>query len=601
MATNTLVNRSSGQTITEDFFNDFNSALQGDVVGRNASGVPEAGQSLGTAAFPWGTARIDGLVVGGNSIDVSAVSAPPYRIQSGKTRATSNQPAFIEPNGASNEFTISAASDSLTYDVNASTVTLSSDIVVGSLSVAPSTNNTCLVDMAEAIDQAESRQFGELDGEQKTITVDAMGSEITALIGTVQAFSLNDGANDEYFIARVKSATELTECFRGFFYDSSSLPVNRLAFADNDTITLLRLGYIFLDSDAVTADVTYTEPSYSFSAPSSPGTGDYWYDLGNNLWKRYDGATFNTVTRTFIGWCVMDDTNCLGARCVDFDARYKPNIGMPVDKETSEIVSAKKLQCMVDVAGNEIQFVSKPSWNITNDLAPNVDMYDATEQADRFYFLYITDEGQEIISDIEPYRRDDLKGWYHPHNPWRMVGSFYNDASSDIQFATNDFESDRNGSKIHGYYISTSGQSVPYNVTTVLEFDETRSESNDSFVSGSGTSFVLTAPASGVYQVSGSWDVPSGVASGANRVFLNDALTIDSQGPGPGSKFNQLGRDCADTASSRSWKANGSLDLYLHRGNSLSITAYQNLQASNAVTTEATVRTYMSITYKGNY
>ena len=57
MATNTLVNRSSGQTITEDFFNDFNSALQGDVVGRNASGVPEAGQSLGTAAFPWGTLR----------------------------------------------------------------------------------------------------------------------------------------------------------------------------------------------------------------------------------------------------------------------------------------------------------------------------------------------------------------------------------------------------------------------------------------------------------------------------------------------------------------------------------------------------------------
>jgi hypothetical protein len=62
-------------------------------------------------------------------------------------------------------------------------------------------------------------------------------------------------------------------------------------------------------------------------------------------------------------------------------------------------------------------------------------MYSATEQASTMYYLYVTDKGETVISDISPYFRSDLFGEYHPHNPWRCVGLAYNDASSDISGA----------------------------------------------------------------------------------------------------------------------------------------------------------------------
>jgi hypothetical protein len=62
-------------------------------------------------------------------------------------------------------------------------------------------------------------------------------------------------------------------------------------------------------------------------------------------------------------------------------------------------------------------------------------MYNATEQASTMYYLYISDEGETIISDISPYFRAELRGEYHPHNPWRCVGLAFNDGSSDIRSA----------------------------------------------------------------------------------------------------------------------------------------------------------------------
>ena len=57
MASNTLNDRSSGQTILSGFFNDIHQSLNGDLVGRSNSGVPEAGKNLGTVAIPWGTGQ----------------------------------------------------------------------------------------------------------------------------------------------------------------------------------------------------------------------------------------------------------------------------------------------------------------------------------------------------------------------------------------------------------------------------------------------------------------------------------------------------------------------------------------------------------------
>lgn len=434
MATNTLTARSSGETITDSFFNDIHSAVQTQLVGRNSSGVPTSGQSLGTAALPWGTLYTNGLVVNGSSVDTTQVSAPSHRVVSGKVRTTSNQPAYLTPAGSAggSSVTVAAATTNLVVTIGGTAVTITADIAKGSLTTAPSTNNTALVNDTDAADQEATRIWGEQDAE-RNITIDTAGSEITSLVGTWQAFKINDGTNDEYFWAFVESSTLLSKAFRGFFYDDSLDPVNRIKFANNDTITLMKANYLFIDSDGTTVDATTTVPAYSDTAPSSPSTGDYWFDIPNSLWKRYDGATFQTVTRTYIGMAICDDTDCLVARCVDFDARYKIDNTVQLDLTSTEIVRGRGAYQKINVAGNEIFYgTDRATWNITVDLATSADMYNASEQSSTRYYLYIKDDGGTVISDISPYQRADLAGFYHPHNPWRCVGFADNDGSSDL-------------------------------------------------------------------------------------------------------------------------------------------------------------------------
>lgn len=436
MGVNTLNNRSAGQTIVETFWNDIHTSLNGDLVGRNATGVPTAGQNLGTVSVPWGTVRANTLVLNGAVVDTSQITAPPNRVISGAKRSTSNQPQFITPNGASLSFTVEGTPTSLVFDVNGTEVTISADIVKSSLTAAPGSGNTALVNDTEAADQHDTRLWGEAQ-HRKTITIDTVGANISALVGKFAGFMLDNGSETEYFVAYVKSATELAFCQRGFFYDSSGNPKNRIVFSNNDTITLLKMGYIFAEDDAATIDVTYNPVSYSTEAPSSPSTGDYWYDLANQVWKRYDGAQFNIIDRTLIGMFVNNTTACVGARCVDFFAAYKPANGMVIEKQSTEIARAAHPNTMVSVAGRDIYFGTYlPTWNITTDLAGSTDMYSATEQASRVYYLYVKDTGETVISDISPYFRGDLYGEYHPHNPWRCVGLAYNDSASDIQGVT---------------------------------------------------------------------------------------------------------------------------------------------------------------------
>jgi len=433
MGTGALTDRSAGEVIIADFFNSIHSAMNGDFVGRNASGAATSGQAFGTAAIPWGTVRAGGLVINGASVDVSQVAAPPFRVISGAKRSTSNQPAYIDPAGAGNgaSFVVLATAIDLVFDVNAVAFTLAADITKSSLSAAPSSNNTALVNDADAADGDETRLWGELDG-SRDITIDAAGSSITGLVNTWQVFKVV-GVGTEYFTAYVESSTQLTNAFRGYFYDDSLDPINRTAFTDDNVITLMKAHWIFMDKDLTTVDTTTKAPHYGNAAPSSPATGDYWFDTVNKLWKRHDGASFQTVNRTYIGIAVMDATDCVAARSVDFDARYKSDSSLDARFDTTSIFEARGFHQKSHIAGTELDFgTAKPVWNITTDLAASVDMYNATEQASTLYYLYAKDDGEEIISDIEPFWRADLFGYYHPHNPWRFVKSVFNDSSSDL-------------------------------------------------------------------------------------------------------------------------------------------------------------------------
>jgi hypothetical protein len=409
-------------------FNSLRQAISTEFVGRNSAGVPTAGQSLGSLATEWGTLRCQNAIINGDALDVSQVTAPQNRVIAGKTRTSSNQPAFITPNGAALSLVIDATPTALEVDVNGANVTVSADITISGLTGAPGTNTTALINDTDAAGQADTRLWGEPE-HRKSIIMDTVGSNISALVGKYAAFKLNS----EYFLAYVKSASELTQCRRGYYYDSSLNPVNRGVFSNNDTLTLQKLGWIFLENNGTTTDVTYNNPVWSFTSPGSPVTGDYWYDLANNVWKRYDGAAFQIINRVLIGTFINSNTACVGARCIDFFAKYEDTNTMALSKFSTEIVKGSKLNQKVRVAGHTFDFGnSLVSWNITTDLAGADDMYSATEQASTMYYLYVTDVGDTVISDISPYFRSDLFGEYHPHNPWRCVGLAYNDASSDI-------------------------------------------------------------------------------------------------------------------------------------------------------------------------
>ena len=432
MGTNTLTDRANGQTILDVFFNDIHSAMNGDFVGRNSSGVATSLQNLGTNAIPWGSAYINSLILDGSAVDTSLLTAPKNRIVSGKVRTTSNQPQFLLPNGAAASFTLEAATTNLVLDIDGVASTVSTDIVKSSLTVGPSTTHTALVDDTDAADQESTKTWGEYGAEKETITVDTMGAEFQNFIGQWQIVQIA-GTATEYALVYVKSATELTNAYRGFFTNSSSVPVNRVGFTNNDTITVLSTGWVFMENDSATVDVSYKTPIRSFTAPSSPAAGDYWYDLANETWKRYDGASFQIINRILIGVVGIDSSNCVCARSFDTFAKYEETNNIEVEIQTTEIVQFKNQNSKINVYGNEFEYgFNHESWNMTTDLASSADMYNATEQASTTYYLYLSDAGETIISDISPHFRPDLKGWYHPHNTWRLAGKAHNDGSSDI-------------------------------------------------------------------------------------------------------------------------------------------------------------------------
>jgi hypothetical protein len=433
MGLGNLTDRSTGQTITQEFFNDIHSVLNGSFVGRNSSGAATSGQDLGTAALPWGTIRSNALVINGQSVDVSQISRTTNQVLSGKTRSSSNQPQFISPS-ASLAFTVLGSATNLVVDISGSTVTVTTDIVKTGITAAPSSTNTALINDADAADQEDTRQWG-AEYHTKKITVDTMGANFGNFVGKWIAFSINDGSNTEYAMGYLESSTSISRVKRGYFFDSSGSPVKPVKFANNDTVTVLQLGFVFIDDDTTTVDVTYNNPTWAYSSPAAPVTGDYWYDLDNDLWKRYDGASFQIIGRTLIGVVCSNTTAVVGARARELYNAFDDYGGVEVEIKSTEIAWANMAEARIKVNGKVLEFglATNMSWNITTDLAATADMHNATEQASTYYYLYITDEGDCLISDIAPYLVNIKNNtWYHPYNPWRCVGDVYNDGSSNI-------------------------------------------------------------------------------------------------------------------------------------------------------------------------
>lgn len=364
----------------------------------------------------------------------------PNRLVSGRTLATSAQPAFLVPNGAARTVKLDGTPTNFVYYVDGTSYTISTDVTLTSLTAAPSTNNTCLINDALATGGTDwTRHAGE-DGTD--IIVDTMGTEITALVGKYAAFKLA-GAATEYFLAYVASTTSLTKVRRGYFFDSSDAPVKRTTYTDNDVITLMKLSWIYAKSDG-TLEVGYTNPNWGKDEPLSPATGDFWYDTDNQTWKKYSGTAFTASSSNLIGVCIQDATNTIGARSFEFFGNYADINTFEIYPESNSQVKSRTAGAIANVWGTTIKYDHNlVTWDMTLDLESGV-----TEAASTFYYFYLTEEGDKIISNIKPYNRHDLFGQYHPHNSWRCLGRAFNNASSNLEQIESYYRGQRQASSL---------------------------------------------------------------------------------------------------------------------------------------------------------
>lgn len=363
-----------------------------------------------------------------NSLINQIQAVPSNRIVSGRVRSGSAQPMFLVPDGTVSTVNLKGASTPFVSVINGTTFTLSSDIAITGLSLAPASNNTALVNNSRYGGQWFTRQVGE---ESFDLDMDAAGSEITALVGKWAAFKIV-GAGTEYFFGFVKSATAITHCYRGFFFTSADAPVKRTTITDNDTITLMKLTWVFYKNDN-TLTVTYNNPTWSHDQPVSGSVGDFWYDMVNTTWKTFNGSSWVASNALFAGICFQDTAGTKGARSADTYAAFSDMNTVEVEVFSNTQAQGSRIGPRISVYGNQFMWdMGMPLWDVTSDLAGSSEMYSATLQASTMYYLYISETGDRQISDMSPFLREDLRGYYHPFNPWRCVGLAYSDASSHI-------------------------------------------------------------------------------------------------------------------------------------------------------------------------
>lgn len=370
-------------------------------------------------------------------IQAAAPETPENRLVSGRKDAD-NQPMFLVPNGSTNSVSLQAASTNLSCYIDGVETTVSTNLTLSSLTLAPSSNNTATVSTSSKIGTADDYALGEdaapnvdpftfgfAHGANWSIDMSSVGTEISNLVGKYAAFKVVNGGSTEYFMAFVESSTRLTRCRRGWYFDSADARKTALEIDNGDTISLMRMSHIFLVSGSA-LDVTYNMPTSGPSQPSSPAAGDYWFDTSTSRWKKYSGTVWANASALYLGQCLQDTSATVAARSDDFFSLHDQTNEVKLYLESSTSVKSAHPGEEIAVMGNFHKNQSSLlSWSTTG-IESGV-----TLTSGRTVFFYVKDTGATVISHHTPQNRlGDLKGLYHPGKPWRAVGSCATDGTN---------------------------------------------------------------------------------------------------------------------------------------------------------------------------
>lgn len=420
MGTNNLAARTDGQTVQSDDVNQYRNALIGDAVPRNASGSPQASQgNLGTASLPWQNVYFSGqLVQGGTALDFTAYASEAHQIVSGAVQTLSSFPAFITAVGGAATGRILGATTPLELVINTAAVTISSNLDVTGLTLAPSSSNTCTVDDTSLADQASSKTLGERG---EALTVDAVGAEISALDGTVQAFQ----KGSEYLLARIDVGNNALYPFlRGVCRSS------RETLADNDTLTLLSANWLFVEDDGATTHKTTIAPTWEDADPASPASNQWYFSLDTKRWRRYNGSWAN-MDAILLGLVVCDSVQAVAAHAADYDFRWSSDcIGR------FEVVDDDTLRVIVGRLGVADERFYPADNGQTIALSSSGDRESGvSESASTRYYVYADEKLKLRFSTTAPRLPDRRGGMYHPREYWRALGYVENDGDSNLSLA----------------------------------------------------------------------------------------------------------------------------------------------------------------------
>lgn len=360
---------------------------------------------------------------------------PDNRVVSGRVRATSQQPIYLVPNGANLNVTLKASVTPLVCYINGTKKTLNADVSVTLLAAALGAANQVTLSWDGSFIGStgqggntvpQNAYNGESDQGFYRYLPGVYGATITNQNGTY--VTLRNPTNLEYFLCYLEPTANagISRALRGYFFDSADAPITRKAMAFGAVCEAMRTGWIFL-LDNLTLDVSYSNPKYAPVAPSG-AAGDYWYNTITNRWSKHNGISFVDTPSVFVGIAVADGTACVGARSADFFKYRDEFSAAPIEYFSSSVVRTATSVAGANVEGHFLDFGRNVlTWDTAADLETGA------VAANTYYYVYLTENGQRVISVEKPYEKPAaLRGYYHPYHTWRAFGSFRTDAGALI-------------------------------------------------------------------------------------------------------------------------------------------------------------------------
>lgn len=355
------------------------------------------------------------------------------RIVSGLTTGNSSQLIALVPTGTTAaSVVLSASVTPFIYSISNQNYTISTNVTVTGLSLASALNSTAAINASDAVTPVAGQQWTRVWGQFGTrIPLKAAGSSFASNVGTLCGFKTQ---SSEYMLAYINSTAELANVWRGCMFNTTPTVVRAAGLSDGDSITLLKTAWVFATTSGGLA-ITYTNPTFSGTQPTSPNNGDYWYDLSSTAWKTFTSTTWASASATLIGFTFQDTAACVAARTLDKYATYNSLNTIRLNQTVANTqVMATEMFSEINVFGTKLNYgTTRPTW----DTSLHLDAGSFSPSTN--YYVYLKENGNQVLSQHAPQYRRDLQGLYYQGESWRCLGSLQSDSSTHFTTPVKNF------------------------------------------------------------------------------------------------------------------------------------------------------------------